>query len=141
MIEEYATKFIRLITGEDLIANCFINEKTQCVDIENPMKVVITRSTSSGKTILVMMPWLPLEIVSDEFATLKLEDVLTIVEPKESFLEYYKNTIEEYSLLNEEDEGDLSLDKMMDDELDMFDDDEIKEALNTLKGNKKNLLH
>ena len=141
MIDKYETKFIRLITGEDLIANCLINEKTQRVDIENPMKVVITRSTSSGKTILIMMPWLPLEIVSDEFATLKLEDVLTIVEPKDSFLEYYNNTVEEYSLMNEEDDGDLLLEEMMNDELDLFNDDEIKEAMDTLKGNKKNLLH
>jgi hypothetical protein len=140
MNDEIKTKFIRLVTGEDLIANCFINDETRCVDIESPMKVVITRSTNSGKTILMMMPWLPLEIVSDEYATLKFEDILTIVQPKDSFLEYYKNTIEEYGQMNDDDEDDLFND-MTEEDIHMDEEDEITQVMESLAASKKKLLH
>lgn len=140
MNDEIKTKFIRLVTGEDLIANCFINDETRCVDIESPMKVVITRSTNSGKTILMMMPWLPLEIVSDEYATLKFEDILTIVQPKASFLEYYMNTIESYREMDEEDDDDL-FGEMDEDDLLVDEEDEIKQVMESLKASKNKLLH
>jgi hypothetical protein len=150
MTTETTIKFIRLVTGEDIVANCFINDETQYVDVENPMKVVISRFNNSKKSILIMMPWLPLEVIADEYATLKYEDILTMVDPKESFIEYYCNTVDKYNELiqsnleedmfdeyNLEDEFD---EEVTDEEVSEYDELGLDEALNSLKDTKK-VLH
>ena len=150
MTTESTIKFIRLVTGEDIVANCLINDETQYVDVENPMKVVISRFNNSKKSILIMMPWLPLEVIADEYATLKYEDILTMVDPKESFIEYYCNTVDKYNELiqsnleedmfdeyNLEDEFD---EEVTDEEVSEYDELGLDEALNSLKDTKK-VLH
>lgn len=150
MTTETTIKFIRLVTGEDIVANCFINDETQYVDVENPMKVVISRFNNSKKSILIMMPWLPLEVIADEYATLKYEDILTMVDPKESFIEYYCNTVDKYNELiqsnleedmfdeyNIEDDFD---DEITDEEVSDYDEHGLDDALNSLKDTKK-VLH
>lgn len=150
MTTETTIKFIRLVTGEDIVANCFINDETQYVDVENPMKVVISRFNNSKKSILIMMPWLPLEVIADEYATLKYEDILTMVDPKESFIEYYCNTVDKYNELiqsnleedmfdeyNIEDDFD---DEITDEEVSDYDEHGLDEALKSLKDTKK-VLH
>jgi hypothetical protein len=144
MTIETTIKFIRLVTGEDIVANCLINDETQYVDVESPMKVIISRFNNSKKSILIMMPWLPLEVIADEYATLKYEDILTMVDPKESFVEYYLNTVDKYneliqSNLNEEMFEELD-DDPTDEEVSEYDEHSLDEALNSLKDTKK-VLH
>jgi hypothetical protein len=144
MTTETTIKFIRLVTGEDIVANCLINDETQYVDVESPMKVIISRFNNSRKSILIMMPWLPLEVIADEYATLKYEDILTMVDPKESFIEYYLNTVNKYNELiqsNLEEEMFEELDDdPTDDEVSEYDELSLDEALNSLKDTKK-VLH
>jgi hypothetical protein len=150
MTIETTIKFIRLVTGEDIVANCLINDETQYVDVESPMKVIISRFNNSKKSILIMMPWLPLEVIADEYATLKYEDILTMVDPKESFVEYYLNTVDKYNELiqsnleedmfdecNLEDEFDG---EVTDEEVSEYDEHSLDEALKSLKDTKK-VLH
>jgi hypothetical protein len=144
MTTETTIKFIRLVTGEDIVANCLINDETQYVDVESPMKVIISRFNNSSKSILIMMPWLPLEVIADEYATLKYEDILTMVDPKESFVEYYLNTVNKYneliqSNLDEEMFEELD-DDPTDEEVSEYDEHSLDEALNSLKDTKK-VLH
>jgi hypothetical protein len=144
MTIETTIKFIRLVTGEDIVANCLINDETQYVDVESPMKVIISRFNNSSKSILIMMPWLPLEVIADEYATLKYEDILTMVDPKESFVEYYLNTVNKYneliqSNLDEEMFEELD-DDPTDEEVSEYDEHSLDEALNSLKDTKK-VLH
>ncbi len=44
---------------------------------------------------MMMVPWLPLEVVSDNIATISFHDVLTFAEPKEDLIEYYNNMVEQ----------------------------------------------
>ena len=144
------TKFIRLVTGEDIVANCLIDNETQYVDVESPMKVIISRFNNSRKSILIMMPWLPLEVIDDEYATLKFEDILTMVDPKEAFVEYYNNTVEKYRNLVESNdkedmftnelEDDLFEEEPTDEEVSEYDEFNLEEALESIKDIKK-VLH
>lgn len=144
------TKFIRLVTGEDIVANCLIDNETQYVDVESPMKVIISRFNNSRKSILIMMPWLPLEVIDDEYATLKFEDILTMVDPKEAFVEYYNNTVEKYrNLIESNDKEDMFTNELEDDlfeeeptdeEVAEYDEFNLEEALESIKDTKK-VLH
>jgi hypothetical protein len=150
MTIETTIKFIRLVTGEDIVANCLINDETQYVDVESPMKVIISRFNNSKKSILIMMPWLPLEVIADEYATLKYEDILTMVDPKESFVEYYLNTVDKYneliqSNLEEDMFDECNLEdefggEVTDEEVSEYDEHSLDEALKSLKDTKK-VLH
>lgn len=141
MTEESNTgvKILRLNTGEDIIANCILDDDSNSVIVNNPMKVVITRAGSLGKTMLLMMPWLPLELVEEDLAAINYDDIITIVNPKNSFIEYYTNTVDQYQAallskeedINEEFEGDEE----------EFDEDTMKEMLDSLKLKRKSRLH
>jgi len=132
MIQEIKYKIVRLTTGEDIIGACLIDEENSCISIENPMKVMIRRMIDVSKTMLVMMPWLPLEIVEDDFATINYQDIITVIEPKKSFIEYYTNMVEEFqSRMQLEDE------ELEDDE----DEETMQEILDALKESKINRLH
>jgi hypothetical protein len=152
MTQEMTTKFIRLVTGEDIVANCLIDNETQYVDVESPMKVIISRFNNSRKSILIMMPWLPLEVIDDEYATLKFEDILTMVDPKEAFIEYYNNTVDKYRKLvesNEQDEmftneleDDFFEDEITDEEVAEHDELALEEALQSINSTStKKVLH
>jgi hypothetical protein len=150
MTTQMTTKFIRLVTGEDIVANCLIDNETQYVDVESPMKVIISRFNNSRKSILIMMPWLPLEVIGDEYATLKFEDILTMVDPKEAFVEYYINTVEKYrNLIESNDKEDMFTNELEDDlfeeeptdeEVSEYDEFNLEEALESIKDIKK-VLH
>lgn len=131
MIEEYQIKILRLNTGEDIIGACLNDEANGSIDIESPMRVVVKRMAPVGKTILMMAPWLPLELIEDNSASINYADIVTVINPNEQFIEYYTNTVTEYEAVMftgeniEDDEGDESI-------------EEIQEAMNE---SKKGRLH
>jgi len=84
-------RIVRLQSGEDIIAGYSGNTNTNVVVLDNPMHLIFKR-TSQG-TVMMMLPWLPIELIKDNIATVLLGDILTIVEPKEDLKEYYHNVI------------------------------------------------
>jgi len=84
-------RIVRLQSGEDIIAGYSGNTNTNVVVLDNPMHLIFKR-TSQG-TVMMMLPWLPIELIKDNIATLLSGDILTIVEPKEDLKEYYHNVI------------------------------------------------
>jgi hypothetical protein len=97
-------KIIRMQTGEDIMASMIEKEEqNETVVLNNPMRLVFRR-LPTGQTVLMMMPWLPVELIKEDSAIIYTTDIITIVEPKESMKEYYENlvdkTIEE--MLNSE---------------------------------------
>jgi len=97
-------KIIRMQTGEDIMASMIEKvEQNETVVLNNPMRLVFRR-LPTGQTVLMMMPWLPVELIKEDSAIIYTTDIITIVEPKESMKEYYENlvdkTIEE--MLNSE---------------------------------------
>jgi len=41
----------------------------------------------------MMMPWLPVELIKDNNALIYNSDIVTIIDPKESMIEYYENLV------------------------------------------------
>jgi hypothetical protein len=84
-------RIVRLQSGEDIIAGYSGNTNTNVVVLDNPMHLIFKR-TSQG-TVMMMLPWLPIELIKDNIATVLSDDILTIVEPKDDLKEYYHNVI------------------------------------------------
>jgi hypothetical protein len=146
MIEEIQIKILRLNTGEDIIGLCLNDMANGSIEIESPMRVIVKRMVPAGRTLLLMSPWLPLELVEDDSAVINHADIITIINPNNQFVEYYTNTVTEYKekIMNEEEFG------IMDDTEDFdFGDEEYEEneeeSLNEIneayKEAKKGTLH
>jgi len=142
MTEQTQIKILRLNTGEDIIAECLLDEESNSVLVDSPMKVIISRIASEGQTMLIMLPWLPLEIIEENLATINFNDIITMVEPKDSFVEYYFNTLDKYNALIEkrEQEGGLNFSDDLDEEEEL-DDETMEEMLEIIKERKDKQLH
>ena len=84
-------RIVRLQSGEDIIAGYSGNTNTNVVVLDNPMHLIFKRTTQG--TVMMMLPWLPIELIKDNIATVLSGDILTIVEPKDDLKEYYHNVI------------------------------------------------
>lgn len=84
-------KIIRLQSGEDIIAGLTHDDESEMMMLDNPMHLIFKR-TSQG-TVMMMLPWLPIELIKDNTATIYSSNVLTIVDPKDALVEYYGNMI------------------------------------------------
>lgn len=139
-------KIIRLNTGEDIIATCIMDDNNGSVTVGNPMRVIVRRLTDKGQSMLIMMPWLPLELVEEDLATINYNDIITVVSPKASFVEYYYDTVQQYHSLvdKKEKEGDLAFgtqDDLFEDDEDMVTEDLVQEMMDLLKDKKKQSIH
>ena len=85
-------KIIRMQTGEDIMASMVGEEEEETVLLEDPMRLIFRRMPT-GQTVMMMMPWLPVELIKDNNALIYNSDIVTIVEPKESMIEYYENLV------------------------------------------------
>lgn len=139
-------KLIRLSTGEDIIANCLMDDATESVMLDNPMQVFVKRVTTVQQTMLVMTPWLPLELLESNIASIHYNDIITVLQPKKSFVEYYHNIVDQYNeMISVKQE--LNFDDLNEDSEDSEDDEEeldeesIQELMNMYKDHKKNSLH
>jgi len=74
----------------------------------------------------MMVPWLPLEVVSDNIATISFHDVLTFAEPKEDLIEYYINMVEQAKISVAKNDDVL---KVLKEELIEYRDETLEEML------------
>ena len=91
MNNPYDVHIVRLQSGEDIIAGYSSNADTDVVVLDNPMHLIFKR-TSQG-TIMMMLPWLPIELIKDNIATVLSGNILTIVDPKDNLKEYYHKAV------------------------------------------------
>ena len=139
-------KIVRLQSGEDIIASLTHDDESEMIMLDNPMHLVFKR-TSQG-TIMMMLPWLPIELIKDNIATIYSSDVLTIVDPKDALVEYYGNMINTEQLKQMRDNTMVdNLKEIMndDDDEDEEDDNEEsltkEEAMEIIHRKKSNRLH
>jgi hypothetical protein len=88
----HKVKIIRMQTGEDIMASMVGEEQEETVLLEDPMRLIFRRMPT-GQTVMMMMPWLPVELIKDNNALIYNSDIVTIVDPKESMIEYYENLV------------------------------------------------
>jgi hypothetical protein len=134
-------KIVRLQSGEDIIADYIEKEDGETAILDNPMHLIFKR-IPSGQTVMMMMPWLPIEIIKDNHALIYTTDILTIIDPKEDLVEYYGDVVIEAHQRMDRKTPFYNMDEMEEgDEEDIeeeFDPDEIFEAM---KERKKGSLH
>jgi hypothetical protein len=129
-------RIIRLKDGEDIIALYHLNSNG-IIEMYDPMTLFYKRM-SAGKSMLLMSPWLPIELIQTNSACISMNEVLTIVEPRSALIEYYNNAVAEANevVANFNDQIDDSLlDEFdSDEELDLEDDtDELPQEPSTNK--------
>lgn len=124
-----AVKILRLNDGEDIITSYQVDETSKTIVMHNPMTLFFKR-LSEGKSIVMLSPWLPLELVDNNTAKIECHQVLSIVDPKKTLIEYYNNSVNEsIELMNKFEEA-IDQGLMSDetttmlDESDFDDDDE-----------------
>ena len=132
-------KIVRLQSGDDIIANYTEDEESGLVRLERPMALFFKRLTS-GKSMMMMSPWLPLELIKDNSADLYSQDILTVIEPRQSLIEYYTTAMDEAQQLIEDASEALDDCIRNEDEFDDEDEDlgpaELTEMIQELKGTK-----
>ena len=142
-------KIVRLQSGEDIIANIIEDDESDMVMLNNPMHLIFKR-TSQG-TVMMMLPWLPIELIKDNMATIYSSDILTMVDPKDALIEYYGNMINTEQLKNMRDDTlvnnlkEAMNDNEDDDELDIEEENEEtltrEEAMEIVHRKRSNRLH
>ena len=125
-------------TGEDIISSIYEDEETDTVLLNNPMRVIVRRMTT-GQTIFMMLPWLPIEVLKEDSAIIYSDDIITMLEPKDSLIEYYQNAINQniLTMMNSEDQLLQQMDEE-EDEVEEITEEELKEIEEYRKGK---LLH
>ena len=134
-------KIVRLQSGEDVIAN-YTDDEEGSVTLTNPMTLMFKRMPT-GRAVMMMSPWLPLELVEDNVACIYAQDILSVFQPKQSIIDYYNTTVTEV----EEDRKNEEMNELHDleeDDLEMSveEEQEAMEELKLLRQDiKKKLLH
>ena len=142
-------KIVRLQSGEDIIASIIEDDESEIVMLNNPMHLIFKR-TSQG-TVMMMLPWLPIELIKDNMATIYSSDILTMIDPKDALVEYYGNMINTEQLKNLRDDTlvnnlkEAMNDNEDDDELDIEEENEEtltrEEAMEIVHRKRSNRLH
>jgi len=90
-------RIVRLQSGEDIIADCIPNLDEETVELKRPMHIIFKR-IQTGRSIMMMMPWLPVELIKNNTAHIYGADILTYIEPKDDLIEYYNNAVNDEDL-------------------------------------------
>ena len=118
-------KIVRLQNGEDIIANYQEDDGEGTVLLTNPMSLMFKR-LPTGKAVMMMCPWLPLELIDNVSAKLFVQDILSVFQPREKIIGHYNNTVievEKDMLMNDtemenyDEEGDYKEDQEEQEEL------------------------
>ena len=138
-------KIIRLQSGEDVIADYTQMEGDSSVLLTNPMTLMFKRMPT-GRAVMLMSPWLPLELVEKNEAWLFEADILSVFQPKAQIIEYYTTSVKEVQedMLQEEMHGESLTDisNEYDDEMSEEEELQAMEELEELRKDvKKKLLH
>ena len=137
-------KLIRMQSGEDIMASMFEQEDSEQVQLNDPMRLVFRRMPT-GQTVMMMMPWLPVELIKENSALVYSSDIVTVIEPKEAMIRYYDKLVER--TVNDMADSDKLLEDLLDDQ-DKEDEDEkqqqeemMQELLQHIQEVKNKKLH
>lgn len=118
-------KIIRMQTGEDIVAN-IVEEDEDSVLLNSPMRLIFRR-LQNGQSVMMMLPWLPVELIKEDSTIVYLDDIITVMNPKDSMIEYYENIVNK-SLMDASDFDDI----LSEPEEDLEDLEEINEITEEL---------
>ena len=131
-------KIVRLQSGEDIVADFIEDDENDVVMLNNPMHIIFKR-IPTGQTVMMMMPWLPIELIKSNSALIYTSDILTVIEPKEELIDYYGNVVcETEKRMSER----TSLDQDYEDDAEEeMDEEEYETIMEAMKEQKKYNIH
>lgn len=132
-------KIVRLQSGEDIIAE--YDSDDDLVHLKNPMVLVFKRSVAGNA--MVMLPWLPVELIRQNMATVYYTDVVTVLDPEPELEEYYKNAVN-IDVIRLKENGDLFLKYLLEKmnvALDEEEEDDLSFDLIDVDDTQKNTYH
>lgn len=115
-------KLIRMQSGEDIMASTMEQEDSDQIQVNDPMRIVFRR-LPTGQTVMMMMPWLPVELIKENMAMICYSDIVTVVEPKESMIRYYDKLVER--TINDMQDSDKMIEKLLEEQDDEEDVEEV----------------
>jgi predicted DNA binding protein len=84
---------LRLKSGEDII--CYIeNYGHDEIVIRDAMVVFIKTDMKTGNQIAMLDHWLPVSVIKENEAIVKMSEVLAIMNPSAEFTEYFEISVE-----------------------------------------------
>jgi hypothetical protein len=98
----------------------------------------------TGQTVMMMMPWLPIEIIKENNATIYGTDILTVIEPKDDLIEYYgRAVLESQEIMEKKRIRGINDDDFYDEEDDDEDEEElqIEDVIDLMREKKNKRLH
>lgn len=125
-------RFIRLVTGEDIVAEVADVSNGKLV-MNNPLKIVYTPSLQTGFLTISLMQWIFTRISKNQTFDMDLHNVLIMTQAEEQLKDHY-----EQSLLTFGKSDSSELDNDEDTEFGMLDQNEGIEMLNSLINKIKN---
>jgi hypothetical protein len=132
-------KIVRLQSGEDIMADIIQDEENDTIFLDNPMHIIFKR-IPTGQTVMMMAPWLPIELIKENNAIVYASDILTIIEPKDDLVRYYGNVVHEAQHRMEEQRNFSELDDEEDDEIEEEEINE-EELFELLREKRKSNIH
>jgi|APGre2960657404_1045060.scaffolds.fasta_scaffold08367_2 hypothetical protein len=139
-------KIIRLNDGEDIISSYHVDESDEGLIVNNPMTLFFKR-LGSTRSVVMMAPWLPIELICNTSTRINNSQILTIMEPRKSLIEYYLNAVNnitENIRMNEDSIDESLLDNNHQEDDDLDEEDSIEEDVEIhklLEGTSKVTLH
>ncbi len=139
-------KIIRLNDGEDIISSYHVDESDEGLIVNNPMTLFFKR-LGSTRSVVMMAPWLPIELICNTSTRINNSQILTIMEPRKSLIEYYLNAVNnitENIRMNEDSIDETLLDNNQQEDDDLDEEDSIEEDVEIhklLEGTSKVTLH
>jgi hypothetical protein len=88
-----AVKVLRLKTGEDIIAYLEQVDKLNFI-VREPMVFMFKNNPKTGRDIVMMDHWLPVQLLKHNEAFLAENEIVTILEPTSEFSEYFENAVD-----------------------------------------------
>lgn len=135
-------RIIRLQSGEDIIAKYKEVESGAEIVLIDPMSILF-KTSPEGKAYMMMSPWLPIEIIEDNIATIFAGDIVTMMKPKKSVITYYKRIANETNVYALQSSSEIEKTLLSTDNESLYEDvdeDEIEEYMYTMES-KKQLIH
>jgi hypothetical protein len=124
-------KIVRLVTGEDVLADFIEDSSDGTVLLSNPMSLIFKRMPT-GQNAMHMSPWLPIELIEENIAQIHSADILTVVNPRNELVDHYNTVVdsEQNRLILQDEQIKYALNRLREEEL-----EEIEEVMEQVKNN------
>jgi hypothetical protein len=116
-------KIVRLVTGEDVLADFIEDSSDGTALLSNPMRLVFKRMPT-GQNAMHISPWLPIELIEENIAQIHCADILTIVNPKEELVDHYNTIVdsEQNRLILQDEQIRYALNRLREEEIEEYDE-------------------